>query len=228
MERSPSALRGKRSAAVPLSSVEPAASGRISTGIGELDRVLGGDRSGIAHPGWRRSRIGKSTLILQAAASLAGGGTTDDPRPVLYVTGGVSQQIALRASRLGSPLPAFSFSPRRTFAEILRTAESCGPQAMVIDSIQTVFLDEISSAPGSISQVREAAGRILMFAKPRHLPVFLIGHVTKDGSIAGPRVLEHIVDTVLLLRRGPRAGVPGSSAPSRTGSDRRTRSAFSR
>lgn len=195
----PSSPVGSRTAAVPLSSVEPLASGRISTGIGELDRVLGG---GIVpgslilvggDPG-----IGKSTLILQAAASLASGETTADTRPVLYVTGEESpQQIALRAGRLGVSPSRLLLLAETNLAEILRTAEACDPQAMVVDSIQTIFLDEISSAPGSISQVREAAGRILMFAKPRHLPVFLIGHVTKDGSIAGPRVLEHIVDTVL-------------------------------
>ncbi|MBI3393932.1 MAG: DNA repair protein RadA [Nitrospirae bacterium] len=200
VERSPPPPPGGgRSAAVPLPSVEPLASGRISTGIGELDRVLGG---GIVpgsliliggDPG-----IGKSTLILQAAASLADDERTGDARPVLYVTGEESpQQIALRAARLGVSPSRLLLLAETNLAEILRTAEACAPQAMVIDSIQTTFLDEISSAPGSISQVREAAGRILMFAKPRHLPVFLIGHVTKDGSIAGPRVLEHIVDTVL-------------------------------
>jgi DNA repair protein RadA/Sms len=169
---------------------------RISVGIDEFDRVLGG---GLVpgslvliggDPG-----IGKSTLLLQASAAL----TTVDTH-VLYVSGEESpQQIKLRAERLGLAGDGLYVLTETNVDVIVGHIEQLRPRLVVIDSIQTVYLDELDSAPGSVSQVRESAARIMQVAKAQSIPVFLIGHVTKAGAIAGPRVLEHIVDTVLYL-----------------------------
>jgi len=169
---------------------------RASLAIGEFDRVLGG---GLVpgslvliggDPG-----IGKSTLLLQTSAALATAGG-----PVLYVSGEESaQQIKLRAKRLGLPGDGLYLLTETNVDAILGHIEKLNPRLVVVDSIQTVYLDELSSAAGSVSQVRESAARLMGAAKRHGIPVFLIGHVTKAGAIAGPRVLEHIVDTVLYL-----------------------------
>jgi DNA repair protein RadA/Sms len=167
---------------------------RISTTIGELDRVLGG---GLVpgslvllggDPG-----IGKSTLLLQALDGLARTAGT-----ILYVSGEESvAQTGLRARRLGVQAKQLLLVAETSLERILDQAEEIRPIALAIDSIQTVHTASLESIPGSIAQVRECAGRLLAFAKTRGVPVILVGHVTKDGSIAGPRTLEHVVDTVL-------------------------------
>jgi DNA repair protein RadA/Sms len=178
---------------VKLVDVEAAAEERRSTGIRELDRVLGG---GVVpgslvllggDPG-----IGKSTLLLAAVERLAASG------PVLYVSGEESlRQTKMRADRLGVRSPALHIFAETDAEKVLGAAEALQPVAVVVDSIQTMYLAELGSAPGTLSQVREVAGRLMAYAKRSGIPTFLVGHVTKDGSIAGPRVLEHMVDTVL-------------------------------
>ena len=160
----------------------------------EFDRVLGG---GIVpgsliliggDPG-----IGKSTLLLQVADRLSGLGQS-----VLYVSGEESErQIKMRGERLGVRAEHLYLLPETNLESILDEVERDEPGAVIVDSIQTVFSSKVESAPGSVSQVREVAGQFLTLAKGRGVPVFLIGHVTKEGSIAGPKALEHIVDTVL-------------------------------
>jgi DNA repair protein RadA/Sms len=185
-----------------LREVKPVAYGEIesqdesrrSSGVTEFDRVLGG---GIVpgsliliggDPG-----IGKSTLLLQVADKISASGTT-----VLYVSGEESErQIKLRGERLGVTAERLYLLPETTLENIFDEIERMNPGAIIVDSIQTVFSSNIESAPGSVSQVREVAGQFLLLAKNRTIPVFLIGHVTKEGSIAGPKALEHIVDTVL-------------------------------
>lgn len=167
---------------------------RLPTGIGEFDRVLGG---GVVpgsvilvggDPG-----IGKTTLLLQALPSLC---FCDGN--VLYVSGEESvQQIKMRGDRLNVLSPDLYVYAATSLQDIFKVAQELRPQALVVDSIQTVFTEEISSAPGSVSQVQEVACQLMWYAKRSGVPVFLIGHVTKEGVIAGPRLLEHIVDTVL-------------------------------
>jgi DNA repair protein RadA/Sms len=179
---------------------------RNSIGIQELDRVLGGGLVDGAvvliggDPG-----IGKSTLILQALAKIA------DKKPgpersmlnaqrstVLYVSGEESpEQIKLRAERLSINAETIILLPETLVENIVITAAKLNPAVMVIDSIQTIFTEDLTSAPGSVGQIRESAAKLMLFAKKSGIPVFLIGHVTKEGAIAGPRVLEHLVDTVL-------------------------------
>ncbi|HEY8212005.1 MAG TPA: DNA repair protein RadA, partial [Myxococcaceae bacterium] len=143
--------------------------------------LLGGD------PG-----IGKSTLLLAALEQLSRHG------PALYVSGEESlRQTKMRADRLGVQSPELHLYAETDAEKILGAAEAMKPSALMVDSIQTMFLPELGSAPGSISQVREVSGRLMAFAKRTGVPTFIVGHVTKDGSIAGPRVLEHMVDTVL-------------------------------
>lgn len=168
---------------------------RLSLPMQEFNRVLGG---GLVpgsliliggDPG-----IGKSTLLLQMTAGLAANG------PVLYISGEESgQQIKLRADRLGIQADNLFILVETNMTAILEHIQNLSPQFVVIDSIQTIYLDELQSAPGSVSQVRECTVRFQEIAKGRNIPLFLIGHVTKTGAIAGPRVLEHIVDTVLYL-----------------------------
>ena len=167
---------------------------RTSSGIEEFDRVLGG---GIVAgslvliggaPG-----IGKSTLIIQVADKLSKSNTR-----VLYVSGEESErQIKMRGERLGLNAENLFLLPETNLEAILSEVEKLQPDAIIVDSIQTVFSPSVESAPGSVSQVREVAGQFMIFAKATGTPVFLIGHVTKEGSIAGPKALEHIVDTVL-------------------------------
>ena len=168
---------------------------RAQTGIAELDRVLGGglvQASAVlvgGDPG-----IGKSTLLLQAAASLARAG-----RRVLYITGEESiDQIRLRARRLGLADATLSLAATINVRDIGAALEGAGDAALVvIDSIQTMWLDSIDSAPGTVSQVRACSFELIRLAKSRGFPLVLVGHVTKDGALAGPRVLEHMVDAVL-------------------------------
>ena len=177
-----------------LSEVSIEKEDRISTGIGELDRVLGG---GIVagsltlvggDPG-----IGKSTLLLQVCRNLAG-----DGREVLYVSGEESlKQIKLRANRIGTFSYHLKLLCETDLESIEETIRRSKPEVVIIDSIQTMFHGEISAAPGSISQVREATGLFLQLAKGLGVSIFIVGHVTKEGTVAGPRVLEHMVDTVL-------------------------------
>jgi DNA repair protein RadA/Sms len=179
---------------VPIGDIAVEAGERILTGIGELDRVLGG---GVVpgslvliggDPG-----IGKSTLLLQSSRALA-----ERQGPVLYVSGEESAaQVKLRADRLGIAPKGLYFLAETDLQVIEAHAVELRPRSLVVDSIQTVFLPGLESAPGSVSQVRECAARLMLLAKSRGMAAFLVGHVTKDGAIAGPRVLEHLVDTVL-------------------------------
>jgi len=185
---------GPSSAPVPLDEIDYAESERFLTGIGEFDRVLGG---GIVpgsvvliggDPG-----IGKSTLLLQVADRIS-----SSSHNVLYISGEESPaQIKLRAGRLNIASKGIYLLAETSLEEILGHAQKIPHRAMIVDSIQTIFTDQLSSAPGSVSQVREAAAQLMNYAKKNAVPVFIVGHVTKDGAIAGPRVLEHIVDTVL-------------------------------
>ena len=178
----------------PLRDIAMERSDRIRTGIGELDRVLGG---GVVpgslvliggDPG-----IGKSTLLLQTARALAA-----TAPPVLYVSAEESAaQVKLRAERLGIGGDGLLLWAENDLAQVQAELDSVKPRALVIDSIQTVFLPELESAPGSVAQVRECGARLMMLAKGRDMAAFLVGHVTKEGALAGPRVLEHLVDTVL-------------------------------
>ncbi len=168
---------------------------RFSSGFAELDRVLGGGLvpgSAIligGHPG-----AGKSTLLLQTLCHLAAG------NPALYVTGEESpQQVAMRATRLGLPTDALELMAETQVEEILAVAAQRKPKLMVVDSIQVMFSDEISSAPGSVSQVRDCAAQLTRFAKQSGTVLILVGHVTKDGSLAGPKVLEHMIDCSILI-----------------------------
>ena len=176
-----------------LSDVPAEVDARRSTGIAELDRVLGGGLVAGSvvliggDPG-----IGKSTLLLQAMALLG-----RDP-PVLYVTGEESlAQVAARATRLGLPIDGLLALAETSIERVLEHAFKLRPKVMVADSIQTLWTEELAAAPGSVSQVRESAARLVRFAKETGTSVFLVGHVTKEGGIAGPRVLEHMVDAVL-------------------------------
>jgi len=179
---------------VAYTEIESQDDARVSSGIAEFDRVLGG---GVVpgslvliggDPG-----IGKSTLLAQAADKMSGQGMT-----VLYVSGEESErQIKMRGERLGLEALNLYLLPETNLENIFGEIERMKPDVVIVDSIQTVFSSSIESAPGSVSQVREVAGQFLLLAKNRAIPVFLIGHVTKEGSIAGPKALEHIVDTVL-------------------------------
>lgn len=167
---------------------------RLASGFDEFDRVLGGGvvpGSAVLLGG--EPGIGKSTLLLQAAASVA-----RTLGPVLYASGEESEhQIKLRGDRLGLGDPPLYLFAETCVERILEEADRVQPVVLVVDSIQTVFTRKLSSAPGGVGQVREAAAHLLAAAKRRTLPTFLVGHVTKDGSLAGPKALEHVVDTVL-------------------------------
>ena len=167
--------------------------GRELTGIQELDRVLGGGvvRGSLVLLGGDPG-IGKSTLLLSAMDRLSRSG------PALYASGEESlSQTKMRADRLNVSSANLHVFAETDAEKILAAAESMKPAALAVDSIQTMYLPELGSAPGSIAQVREVSARLIAFAKRTGVPTFIVGHVTKDGSIAGPRVLEHMVDTVL-------------------------------
>jgi DNA repair protein RadA/Sms len=194
--RGASAARGGRAVTpVPLSAVEASAGARLPTGIGELDRVLGG---GVV-PGsltliGGSPGIGKSTLTTMALANLTGAGRT-----TLYVSAEESAaQIKLRAERLPGPnalrIPTIA---ETDLGAVLATLERERPEVCVVDSVQTLHAAELTGAPGSVGQVREVAGEIMRVAKLHNVAVLLVGHVTKEGALAGPRVLEHLVDCVL-------------------------------
>jgi DNA repair protein RadA/Sms len=196
----PRALRAgvtEGSSPLPLAAIGEADLPRLPTGIGELDRVLGG---GLV-PGslillGGEPGIGKSTLLLQVAAGLG--------RPVLYATGEESAaQVRLRAGRLGlletSAGTAIEVLAERDVGRILEVARSMRPALLVVDSIQTATLEELEGAAGSVGQVRESTVRFMEFAKGEGIGVVLVGHVTKDGSIAGPKTMEHLVDAVVGL-----------------------------
>ena len=167
---------------------------RFVTKIGELDRVLGGGIvSGSVVLIGGDPGIGKSTLVLQMLKQVS-----DLRGKALYVSGEESpSQIKMRALRLGVKSENLYVLAETQLEEILHAADGLQPEVLVVDSVQTVFTSELPSAPGSVGQVREVSGRLMLYAKRSGVPTFLIGHVTKDGAIAGPRVLEHIVDTVL-------------------------------
>jgi DNA repair protein RadA/Sms len=174
--------------------VETTAAARLSTGVEEFDRVLGG---GIV-PGslvllGGEPGIGKSTLLLQAAAWFAA-----HQGPVLYCSGEESEhQIKARGERLGVGAPPLYLLAETCLERMLDEVARVRPALLVVDSVQTVFSLKLQSAPGSVGQVREAATQLLFAAKGRNIPTFLVGHVTKEGSLAGPKTLEHIVDTVI-------------------------------
>ncbi|HTU10500.1 MAG TPA: DNA repair protein RadA [Allosphingosinicella sp.] len=174
---------------------EVALPARVSTGIAELDRALGGGLvAGSATLMGGDPGIGKSTLLLQAAAKVAGQGLQ-----VAYISGEeAADQVRLRARRLGLGAAPLRLAAATSVRDILTTlAEGAPPTLLVIDSIQTMYSDLIEGAPGTVSQVRAAAHELIRFAKESGAALVLVGHVTKDGAIAGPRVLEHMVDTVL-------------------------------
>ena len=185
---------GNDAAALRVDEIPDEAMARRSCGIDELDRVLGGgvvDGSLVlvgGDPG-----IGKSTLLTQVCANMARGGAT-----VLYVSGEESaRQIKMRANRLGASGSGFFVLSENDMTTVEKRMEQLSPSVMVVDSIQTMYRPEMASAPGSVSQVRECASQLMRLAKVTGCSIFLVGHVTKEGSIAGPRVLEHMVDAVL-------------------------------
>jgi DNA repair protein RadA/Sms len=183
----------------PLRAIQPEGEARTATGFGELDRVLGGGLVAGSvvliggDPG-----IGKSTLLLQALASLG------SRLSALYITGEESlQQVSLRAQRLGLADAALSLLTETSVERILAAAQRERPQVMVIDSVQTVHTELLQSAPGAVAQVRESAAQLVRYAKQTGTALVLVGHVTKEGALAGPRVLEHMVDSVLYFEGDP-------------------------
>ena len=189
----------KRASLTPLASIAAREAPRMPTGVGELDRALGG---GLVagqvvliggDPG-----IGKSTLLLQALAWMSAG------RRAIYVTGEESaEQTALRAQRLQLDTAAVQLLAEIQLERIAATLEAERPEVAVIDSIQTLYSDALASAPGSVAQVRECAAQLTRLAKSAGTALLFVGHVTKEGALAGPRVLEHIVDTVLYFEGDP-------------------------
>lgn len=186
---------GQLSSVAKLSEVSLDEKQRIATGIGEFDRVLGGGLvPGSAvliggHPG-----AGKSTILLQTTCRLAA------EQSVLYVTGEESlQQVAMRAKRLRLPTEQLHAFAETSVEQILQTCNEVQPKILVIDSIQVVHVETVESAPGSVSQVREAAALLTQYAKATGTVLLLVGHVTKDGSLAGPKVLEHMIDASVML-----------------------------
>lgn len=193
-KKTPKSLDGGDAKALPINAIETSTQARITTGYSEIDRVLGG---GIVpgalmllggDPG-----IGKSTLLLQVSSRIA-----EDSGTVLYASGEESQlQLKMRADRLDISTSNLMVIGATNLEHILLEATKEKPLLLVIDSIQTMYTDTVDSAPGSVSQVRECTAKLLRFAKEENIPIMIIGHVTKDGAIAGPRMLEHMVDVVL-------------------------------
>jgi DNA repair protein RadA/Sms len=180
--------------AVPIAEVDTGSWAARPTGIPELDRVLGGGLvPGSVTLVGGEPGIGKSTLLLQVLAAMAGGGH----RCLLVSAEESAQQVRLRAERLGAVHPRLWLLSETELPTVLAALDDVAPVVAVIDSIQTVYDPDLTSAPGTVTQVRECAHRLVKAAKERDLAVVLVGHVTKDGNLAGPRVLEHVVDTVL-------------------------------
>ena len=177
-----------------LSAIKAEDMPRLPTGVDEFDRVLGGGLvpGGVVLIGGDPG-IGKSTLLLQALAEMSTAGVS-----VLYSSGEESAaQIALRAKRIALNAPQLEVLAEIQLEKLLTTIDAARPQVVVVDSIQTVYSDALTSAPGSVAQVRECAAQLTRYAKSSGICMLMVGHVTKDGHLAGPRVLEHIVDTVL-------------------------------
>ncbi|MBL0886848.1 DNA repair protein RadA [Myceligenerans indicum] len=204
------AVTPTRSAARPIAEIDVEAARATPTGVSELDRVLGGGLVPGAvvllagEPG-----VGKSTLLLAVASNFATGATDDagtrsgpprgdgGPRTVLYVTGEESAgQVRLRAERIGALAPSLLLASETDLATVLGHVAAAEPDLLIVDSVQTVASAEVDGAPGGTTQVREVAAALIAAAKERGVPVVLVGHVTKDGTIAGPRTLEHLVDVV--------------------------------
>ena len=184
----------------PLREITLERGDRVATGIGELDRVLGGGvvRGSLVLIGGEPG-AGKSTLLLAAARALA-----QVTPPVLYVTAEESAaQVKMRADRLAITADGLLLWAETDLAVVQAALDDVKPRALVVDSIQTVSLPELESAPGSVAQVRECGARLQVLAKARGIATFLVGHVTKEGALAGPRVLEHLVDTVLYFEGEP-------------------------
>lgn len=185
---------GRELKPVALKEVSLTEQTRVSTGMKELDRVLGGGivRGSLLLVGGDPG-IGKSTILLQVCRNLSAA-----HHKVLYISGEESlQQIRMRAGRIGEFTDDLLLLCETNLEDIRTTIERCKPEMVVIDSIQTMFSGEVTSAPGSVSQVREATSVLLQIAKGLDITIFIVGHVTKEGNVAGPRVLEHMVDTVL-------------------------------
>lgn len=185
---------GRELKPVALKEVSLTEQSRVSTGMKELDRVLGGGivRGSLLLVGGDPG-IGKSTILLQVCRNLSAA-----HHKVLYISGEESlQQIRMRAGRIGEFTDDLLLLCETNLEDIRTTIERCKPEMVVIDSIQTMFSGEVTSAPGSVSQVREATSVLLQIAKGLDITIFIVGHVTKEGNVAGPRVLEHMVDTVL-------------------------------
>ena len=194
------AVPRRNARAVPVTEAASVPTRRLETGLEGLDRVLGGGLVPgslvlvAGEPG-----IGKSTLLLQVAAALAA-----DGEPVVYVTGEESaEQVALRARRINGLHENLLLLPETSCEAVLGQLEAIQPRLVVVDSVQTAVLDELDAVAGSVSQVRQVAARYQHLAKTSGVPVVLVGHVTKDGMIAGPKLLEHLVDVVMSLEGEP-------------------------
>lgn len=201
---SPRRKRTSPPAAVDLADVRSDDTNRNSIGIGELDRVLGGGLvTGSVCLLGGEPGVGKSTLVLQAAGALS-----RKQKRVLIVSAEESaQQVGMRAERLGVAGEGISLVSEEDVDRVVAAADESVPDLMIIDSIQTMRASEISAAPGGVTQIRESAARLIRFAKDRGVATILIGHVTKDGGIAGPKLLEHMVDVVLYLEGDPDRGL---------------------
>ena len=191
-----SAPAASQTEAVPLDALELDPEARVQTGFGEFDRVLGGGLVPGAvvliggDPG-----VGKSTLLQQVAARI------NEDSSVLYATGEESlRQVSQRARRLGVDHEGMQILADTSLDNVLAEARRTAARILVIDSMQTMTAADVASAPGSVGQLRECVGQIVQFAKQSEVAVFIIGHVTKEGAIAGPRVVEHMVDTVSVFR----------------------------
>jgi DNA repair protein RadA/Sms len=204
VEYQPVTARGPAPEPVPLSKVGDTAAARRLTGIAEFDRVLGGGVvAGSVILVGGEPGIGKSTLLLQAAGSLAGAGG----RTLLVTAEESAQQVGLRASRLGVDADDVLLLAEDDLEQVIAAAAAHRPDLLIVDSIQTVAATGVDGAPGGPAQVRESAARLVRFAKSAEVATVLVGHVTKDGAIAGPKLVEHMVDVVLYFEGDPDYGL---------------------